>query len=184
VLREIPNDFAPPVRAAMAAVEHVPAVKVAFQAERRFWELDAAIYGGISWTTRDITQVWYPSAGIHQRKGILVGAYIWSEDIGDRFAAMPPAARIEAALAQGEGLHADYRRHLGKGVTGAWKNIPFSGAAWAEWTRESRAVHYATLLAGDGPFLFAGEHMSYINGWQEGAVRSAHHTLQQIAERK
>ena len=40
---------------------------------------------------RDITQVWYPSAGIHQRKGILVGAYIWSDDLGEKFAAMPPA---------------------------------------------------------------------------------------------
>ena len=161
----------------------MPAVKVAFQAERRFWELDDAIYGGISWTTRDITQVWYPSAGIHQRKGILVGAYIWSDDIGEKFAAMSPAARIEAALDDGERLHPDGRRHLTKGVSVAWKNIPFSGSAWAEWSRDARATHYAPLLKGDGPFLFAGEHMSYINGWQEGAVRSAHYSLKQIAER-
>ena len=65
----------------------------------------------------------------------------------------------------------------------AWKNIPFSGSAWAEWSRDVRATHYAPLLKGDGPFLFAGEHMSYINGWQEGAVRSAHYSLTQIAER-
>jgi monoamine oxidase len=38
-------------------------------------------------------------------------------------------------------------------------------------------------MAGDGPCYFAGEHMSYINGWQEGAVRSAHYTVVQIAER-
>ncbi len=44
-------------------------------------------------------------------------------------------------------------------------------------------THYAPLLKGDGPFLFAGEHMSYINGWQEGAVRSAHYALQAIASR-
>ena len=50
VLRGIPADFAPEVRAAIEAVDYVPAVKVAFQAERRFWELDEAIYGGISWT--------------------------------------------------------------------------------------------------------------------------------------
>jgi monoamine oxidase len=183
VLRTIPADFAPDIRAAVAAVDYVPAVKVAFQAERRFWELDDAIYGGISWTARDITQVWYPSAGIQQRKGILVGAYIWSDDVGQKFAAMSPAARIEAALADGERLHPDYRRHLTKGVSVAWQNIPFSGSAWAEWSSEARAAHYAPLLRGDGPFLFAGEHMSYINGWQEGAVRSAHYTLKQIAER-
>ena len=97
MLRAIPADFSPEIRAAIEAVDYVPAVKVAFQAERRFWELDDAIYGGISWTSRDITQVWYPSAGIHQRKGILVGAYIWSDDIGDEFAAMTPAAAPRGA---------------------------------------------------------------------------------------
>ncbi len=96
---------------------------------------------------------------------------------------MSPEARLEAALSDGERLHPQYRQHLTKGVSVAWKNIPFSGLAWAEWSREARATHYGVLLKGDGPFLFAGEHMSYINGWQEGAVRSAHYTLKDIAER-
>jgi monoamine oxidase len=129
VLRNIPADFAPETRAAIAAPDYVPAVKIAFQAERRFWELDDAIYGGISWTTRDITQVWYPSAGIHQEKGILVGAYIWTDDIGERFAATLLPARLEAALADGERLHPEYRRHLTKGVSVAWKNTSHSVAA-------------------------------------------------------
>ena len=183
VLRTIQADFAPEIRAASEAVDYVPAVKIAFQAERRFWELDEAIYGGISWTTRDITQVWYPSAGIHQSRGILVGAYIWSADIADRFATMPPAVRLDAALADGERLHPNYRRCLTKGVSVAWKNIPYSGSAWAEWSRSARAKYYGALLIGDGPFLFAGEHISYVNGWQEGAVRSAHYTLSKVAER-
>ena len=61
--------------------------------------------------------------------------------------------------------------------------LPFSGSAWAEWSRDARATYYGSLLKGDGPFLFAGEHMSYINGWQEGAVRSAHYALSDIASR-
>jgi len=65
----------------------------------------------------------------------------------------------------------------------AWPKVKFSRGAWAEWSREARASHYETLLAGDGPFLFAGEHLSWINGWQEGAVRSAHAALSAIAER-
>ena len=109
VLRTIQADFAPGVRAAIEAVDYVSAVKVAFQAERRFWELDESIYGGISWTSRDITQVWYPSAGIHQRKGILVGAYIWSDDIGNKFSAMPPAARIDRRAGRRRTAAPDYR---------------------------------------------------------------------------
>jgi monoamine oxidase len=183
VLRSIPADFSPAIGAAVRAVDYVPAVKIAFQAERRFWELDEAIYGGISWTQRDITQVWYPSAGIHEQKGILLGGYIWTTELGEKFAAMSPAARLQAALQDCERLHADCRRYLSRGASVAWKNIPFSGSAWAEWSGATRAAHYRRLLEGDGPFLFAGEHISYINGWQEGAVRSAHYALGEIAAR-
>jgi monoamine oxidase len=183
VLRGIDADFAPATRAAIASVDYVPAGKVAFQAERRFWEEDDAIYGGISWTSRDITQIWYPTAGIHQKKGVLVGAYVWSEDIGRRFAAQSPVLRIENALADGEKLHPGYRQSLTGGVAVAWPNIPYSGAGWAEWSRAARAANYRLLLAGDGPFLFCGEHMSYITGWQEGAVRSAHYALADVADR-
>ncbi|MGD0108778.1 MAG: FAD-dependent oxidoreductase [Rhodopila sp.] len=63
----VDTDFSPRTRAAMEAVEYVPAGKVAFQAERRFWELDQQIYGGISWTSRDATQPraswWAPISG-------------------------------------------------------------------------------------------------------------------------
>lgn len=183
VLRDVPADFAPAIRAAITAPVYVPAGKAAFQAERRFWELDHAIYGGISWTSRDITQIWYPTAGIHQKKGVLLGAYIWSQKEGDAFAAKSPEQRLEDALADGERLHPDYRKWLIRGVSVAWPKVKFSAGAWAEWSREARASHYKTLLAGDGPFLFAGEHLSWINGWQEGAVRSAHAALTTIAER-
>ena len=46
---------------ALAAPTLSKNVKVAFQARRRFWE-DEQIYGGISWTNQDITQIWYPPA--------------------------------------------------------------------------------------------------------------------------
>ena len=79
---------------------------------------------------------------------------------------------------------ADYRRHLVRGVSVAWSNIPFSGSGWAEWSRETRATHYAALLQGDGPFLFAGEHLSFITGWQEGAIASAHFAIANIDARE
>jgi monoamine oxidase len=183
VLRTIDADFAPATKTAIASVDYVPAGKVAFEGSRRFWEEDHAIYGGISWTSRDITQIWYPNAGINQKKGVLVGAYIWSDDIGKRFASLSVAQRLEAALVDGEKLHPEYRQYLSKGVAVAWPNIPYTGAGWAEWSREARAQHYPVLLKGDGPFLFCGEHMSHVTGWQEGAVRSAHYALGDIGER-
>ncbi|MGA3402801.1 MAG: FAD-dependent oxidoreductase [Acetobacteraceae bacterium] len=182
-LRDVDADFAPATRVAMASVDYVPAGKVAFQAERRFWELDQQIYGGISWTSRDATQVWYPSGGLQRAKGILVGAYIWSDDLGNAFAAKPLPQRLSDTLDDVAHLHPEAPRFLGHGVSVAWKNIPYTRAGWAEWSREARATQFPVLLKGDGPYLFSGEHMSFITGWQEGAVRSAHKVLGDIAER-
>jgi len=183
VLRTIDADLAAETRTAIAAVDYVPAGKVAFEAQTRFWETEQQIYGGISWTSRDATQLWYPSAGIQQRKGILVGAYIWSDEIGRAFAAKPPDRRLADTLADDEILHPGCREQLRKGVSVAWAKIPFTGGAWSEWTPEVRTSGYRRLLDGDGPFLFAGEHLSYLNGWQEGAVRSAHAALERVTQR-
>jgi monoamine oxidase len=180
-LAGIEADFAPETRAAMKAADYVPAAKVAFQAERRFWEQDDAIYGGISWTSRASTQVWYPTAGLQQQKGILLGAYIWSDDIGNAFARKPLPQRLSDTLDDCERLHPGCRADLRLGVSIAWSKIPFTRGAWAEWPEEARQGAYRTLLKGDGPFRFCGEHMSYVNGWQEGAVLSAHDVIAEIA---
>ena len=187
VLEHIPAAFGPAVSYAIGvgAKLYFPAVKVAFEAPRRWWEIDQQLYGGISWTGRDITQIWYPSHGFHGEKGVLVGAYIWNHDPARRFTAMTPAERHAAAISDGERLHPGYERLVGPAASVAWAKVPYSLGAWIEWETISgaRQAEYPTLLAGDGPFYFAGEHMSYVTAWQEGAVQSAHYTVSQIAER-
>lgn len=183
VLGAVAADFSPRHRAAIAAATYMPAAKIAFEARRRFWEEDEQIYGGISWTTQDITQVWYPSVGLQSARGILVGAYIWTTPIGDAFAKLSPAERIERALQQGEKLHATYRADTRAGVSVAWSKIPFSEGAWCEWSADAKRSAYPVLLEPDGPLFLAGEHLSNLPGWQEGAVLSAHAAVVQIAER-
>lgn len=183
VLKQIGNDFSPRHRAAMAAGDYLSAVKIAFEAKRRFWEEDEQIYGGISWTSQDITQMWYPSTDFHGRNGIVVGAYIWTTEIAEKFAALRPAERIGLALAQGEKLHPTYRSDVGKGVAVAWSKVPFNRGAWCEWGEDAKRSAYPVLLEPDGPFLFAGEHVSNLPGWQEGAMLSAYKAIEAISTR-
>jgi monoamine oxidase len=185
VLNGIDAEFAEPVKRAIAvgANAYTQAVKVAFHAKPRWWETELQIYGGISWTSRDITQMWYPSSSLNSEQGILVGAYIWSHRIGGRFAAMEPDARLAAAIADGERVHAGYGRKVDQGVSVAWSKIPFAGGGWVDWADGAWRDAYPALLEVDGPFYFAGEHMSYMNSWQDGAVRSAHRVVERIAER-
>jgi monoamine oxidase len=79
VLRNIPSDFTCPVKSAIeiGARSYVPAGKIAFYSNRRWWETDHHLYGGISWTSRDITQIWYPSHDFHGKNGIIIGGYMW-----------------------------------------------------------------------------------------------------------
>lgn len=183
VLAGIANDFSPEFKTAIAACDYVKGAKIAFQAERRFWEEDHHIYGGISWTSRDITQIWYPSAGFHAQKGVLVGAYIWSNHIGERFGRMTPEQRLEAAMISGERVHPGYRSEVSRGVAVCWHKVPYSEGAWADWSAPARNLRYPILNQPDGPVHFAGEHLSYLTGWQEGAVLSAHDAVRTIAER-
>ena len=185
LLKDIDADFSPPHKAAIAAGAdgYTVAAKVAFESKRRFWEEDEHIYGGISWTTQDITQIWYPSTDFHGRNGIVVGAYIWTHEIGERFAKLTPAERVELALAQGEKLHPTYRADLGKGVAVSWAKVPFNRGAWCEWGESSKKNAYPVLIEPDGPFLFAGEHTSNLPGWQEGAMLAAYKSIEAIAAR-
>ncbi len=58
--------------------------KIGFQMKERFWEKEQ-IFGGISWTTQDVTQIWYPCHGIHRQKGVVLGAYVYGGAASERF---------------------------------------------------------------------------------------------------
>jgi monoamine oxidase len=182
VLQSIPTDFSPSLKKAVdGGVQcYVPAAKLGLYSKRRWWETDLQLYGGISWTSRDITQIWYPSHGFHEKDGILTGAYLW-DSLGKDFSRKTPAQRLVTALEDGERIHPRYSDLVSEGISVAWSNIPFSEGGWCEWTDGPRATYYPILVAGEGPFYFAGEHVSYVQGWQEGAVQSAHETICRIA---
>ena len=179
VLKDIPNDLSPETRAAIESIEFVSAVKVAFQARRRFWEEDHAIYGGISWTDQDITQIWYPPYGYHRDKGIIVGAYIWDEEPGLRFGAMTPAERLRAAVAEGERIHPGYGAEMESGISLAWAQRPFQKGGWPK----SRHKSPEALQKPDGPIHFAGDQVTGLPGWQEGAVLGAYMAVKAINAR-
>lgn len=182
VLRGLDTDFSAERKAALNRVGYVQAAKIAFESPR-FWETEAQIYGGISWTSREITQIWYPSTGFHAEKGILVGAYIWTDSLGIAFAGQTPEQRAATAIESGEKLHKGYREKVGKPISVAWPKVPHSIGGWAEWDADGRREVYPLLCRSEGPYHFAGEHLSYITGWQEGAVLSAHDAVRAIAER-
>ena len=178
VLMDVPNDFSPETRAAIASTKFVPAVKIAFQARRRFWEEDHAIYGGISWTDQDITQIWYPANGYHRDRGVILGAYIWDDEPCLRFAERSPPERLQAAMAEGERIHPGYSSELESGISRAWAKVPFQKGGWPESGGATEA-----LARPDDAIHVCGDQITALPGWQEGAVLAAHAVVNAIGER-
>ena len=73
-----------------------------------------------------------------------------------------------------------------KAISIAWQNIPNEGGGWANWDPNSKAdaKAYARLLAPDRRFYVVGDQVSQLPGWQEGAMMSAQHVVEQIGGRR
>ena len=175
LLAELDTDFSPARRAGLRALAVHPAGKLAFHAARRFWEEDAAIYGGISWTTRDATQIWYPSHGFGRADGRHPGRKLCLGRGAGAPLRRPHAGR--ARRRRRRGWRSPARRLCARGLAPRLRVL----AAHAPRPRRLDGVDgraaprplRVLLRAPEGPYHFAGEHLSFLPGWQEGAVLSA-----------
>jgi monoamine oxidase len=172
ILRTIPGDWSPAMHAAIAAVPYADVTKIGLEFKRRFWEEDDRIFGGISWTDQAITQIWYPAWGYLGKRGILTGTYNF-EKAARTMGALPPAERLRTALEEGAKIHPQYPHEFVRAFAVAWQNIPHNHGAWATYTQALRKEAYPVLTRPDGPIYLAGEHISYLTGWQAGALESA-----------
>jgi monoamine oxidase len=171
-----------PLAAAARSVAYACAGKIGLQFGRRFWEEDEGIFGGISRTSLDITQILYPSTGYLSRKGVVIGYY----QNGEKAKAMgqlPHAQRLARALDQGAAIHPQYRTGLEAAFSVAWEHAPFSRGGWAQYTDAQRRSEYVALQEPHGALYLAGDSMSYLSGWMAGALGSARAVARRVHER-
>ena len=183
ILQGVPANFSPDFETAVEHGKFAPTCKVGWQANERFWESDKdQIYGGISYVDSTITQVWYPSYDYFTKTGTLTGAYNY-EERALALGRMRLKDRLATARREGERLHpaiGDPKivpEDLGLSI--AWHNVPFQLGGWADWKPEDDE-YYERLLAPDRRFHVLGDQVSTLPGWQEGAMMSAEHVVEQI----
>jgi monoamine oxidase len=173
VLAQIPMNVGQAMASAISAVPYAAAIKAGLQFKRRFWEEDEQIFGGITYTDLPIMNIGYPNTGFQSSgKGVLLGAYIWGLN-AMQFTAMTPQERVQKVVEYGSQIHPQYHKEFENGVAVAWHRAPFTLGCFGTWTSDTRAKHYEDLCQIDGRVALAGEHASYLGGWQEGAVTSA-----------
>jgi monoamine oxidase len=184
VLRMVDADFSPKFKTALAAAAYAPVCKIGLQMGRRFWEEDDQIYGGHVYTdTKGINLISLPSGNWQGKKGTLLGYYSFGADAAE-LSALSQAERTEYAVAAGEKIFPGaYRKHAESSFSVAWHLVKYNMGGWAEWSEEARAQAYPVLVEGEQRTLLAGEHMSYLGGWQAGAIESAWQQMERIHAR-
>ena len=179
VLNGLQKDLSQPVQSAIAAASYDGAGKIGLQFRRRFWEADDEIYGGRSWTDQEIGQIIYPSHGFGGPKGVLVGYYM---DFNRAMRERPPAERQRIALEQGGRIHPQYATEFETAFSVSWPRVPWNRGSWRS---ETAAAHEAlrALRQPDGRVHFAGDYMTDMSSWMQGALESAREVVMAIHTR-
>jgi monoamine oxidase len=183
ILGQIPLKVGTAMADAIAAVPYAASAKVGLQFKRRFWEEDEQIYGGITYTDLPITNIAYPSTDfLDQGKAVLLGGYFFGLE-ATRLTSLAPDERVMKAVEYGSQIHPQYKEEFENGISVAWHRAPFTLGCFALWSAQSHDAHYDDLCALDGRIVLAGEHASYLPGWQEGALLSSLDAIERLHRR-
>ena len=184
VLAKTANNFTPATQKAFTGMPMTALYKIAWESPR-FWEKDDRIYGGISFPKQTVDIVWYPSDRLFSPAGILIGGC--STERVDATGGLTPvgkmstAEKLDASRTAVEKLHPGKGGLLAKPMYISWEKTPHSLGCYANNHLASSDAAYAQLDKLEGRTVFAGDYLSHLVGWQEGAALSAHRAIARIA---
>ena len=186
VLAQTKNNFSPETQKAFTGMPMADLYKIAWESQR-FWEKENNIYGGISFTKSMVDLVWYPTDKLFSPTGVLVAGFNFETNpfVGKatEFGALPSMeAKLQASRDAVELLHPGRSAQLMKPIYVNWARIPYSLGSLAINQFPTSDPAYAQLDKPQGNTYFAGDYLSHIVAWQEGAVLSAHRAIARIAQ--
>jgi monoamine oxidase len=183
VLKTIDNGLSPPFKAAMEKCAYAPVGKIGLQMKRRFWEEDHSIYGGhVFCDNPDINSIAMPSTGWQSQKGVLLGYYNFGASAA-KVSGKSISDRAAMAVDYGQKIFPAYKESYESSFSVAWHRVKYNLGGWGVWSDEARATAYPVLTEPDGRIYLAGEHLSYIGGWQAGAFESAWQQVERLHAR-
>ena len=180
ILSQLEHNFSQKMTEGIAAVPYAPSFKAGIQFKRRFWEEDEDIFGGVTFTDLPIGQISYPSTGyLSKGKGVVLGSYLFGVKAYE-FSSLSPEERLKKTMESIVQIHPQAAKEFDGGMTMAWHRSPFTLGCYGLWTSETREKYFKTVSTMDGRVVMAGEHISYIPAWQEGAILSALEAIRQV----
>jgi monoamine oxidase len=181
MLKKIPNDLSEPYRRVIDGCTMGSAVKIAWESNR-FWEREYNIYGGLSFLAEGPSPVWYPSAKLMHPTGVLVSGYLFDEAQVPGFSEWTLEQKFAASRASIEKLHPGHGNDLHDPVFCGWKHVKWNEGSWV-LNFGGGPSGYEVVIEPDGPIYLAGDTVSNVVGWQEGAALSARRAVGLICDR-
>ncbi|MHC5225580.1 flavin monoamine oxidase family protein [Ignatzschineria sp. LJL83] len=182
ILAQIENNLSNKVKEGISSVHYATSYKSGIEFNRRFWEEDDQIYGGISLTNLPIELISYPSNDyLSKGKGVVLASYLFGPN-SFKFSSLSPKDRLEKTLDSFVKIHPQGREEFSSAMSVAWHRVPFTLGCYGLWTTETREKHFKNVSTMDNRTVLAGEHISYIPAWQEGAILSALDAIRQLNE--
>ncbi|WP_427889169.1 flavin monoamine oxidase family protein [Kribbella sp. GL6] len=179
---KVPSNLPAPITEALRYARPTNAGKIGIEYGRRWWEEDHKIYGGITNSSLDTVNTWYPSYNFHGERGTVIGYYNTGTN-ANTYGALTPPARLARALSQGAKMHGDvYTKDVKASFSVNWLGTKYSEASWVSWPSQTDGI-YARLLDATGNIYFAGDHLSHVIAWQHGAITSARATVTALHSR-
>ena len=179
MLKKIPTDLSPEFKKVVDESTMAGSYKIAWES-RRFWEQDYNIYGGLSFALQGPSPVWYPSSRLMHPTGVLVSGY--SEEQGTPFFNLTMEEKFAASRGTIEKLHPGHGKELMNPVFCGWKRVEWNEGSWIR-SYGGGPSGYDVMIQADGPIYFAGDTISHIVGWQEGAALSARRAVSMIGDK-
>ena len=150
--------------------------KIMLECSTRFWETEHQIQGGFTRTNLPVGQVHYPSNPDFNtipgdvQGGILL-VYTWKSE-ALLFGALTPELAVAEAVDQIAEVHPQIHSEFVRGKIKSWYNEPAQQGAFAHLKpRQERNVRW--LMYPWRNIYFAGEAISFANGWIQGALESS-----------
>ena len=147
--------------------------RVYLQTKKRSWEEGGLNGFGL---TKEGVELWQPTWNQPGPRGIVM-TYA-RPGAAEQIAAMKETERINSTITQLDSFFPGVRENFETGTSKCWNEDEWTRGAWA-FVGLGGLTLFATP---EGRIHFAGEHLSLLPSWMQGALSSSAHAVKQIHE--
>jgi monoamine oxidase len=171
---ELPTtNFSERKRDIIQKLEYDSVSRVYLQSKKRFWEEKGLC--GFAFTDEAV-EIWQPTWSQPGPRGILM-TYARPGQ-AERIASLKESERISSTLTQLDGIFPGLRENFEGGTSKCWIEDEWSRGAWSfvglrDFVKANEA---------EGRIHFAGEHLSPVFSWMQGALSSGLRAVKEINE--